>query len=121
MCEPGRLISERGRERGGHQHAQLLDLVVGRDPLDGRALASPPTRSRFENATGWVELCDMAHALADIAIEHQRRRLKRSQWATRCRGRSSPTWRGPSRRRLGGPPCPTRRVGDGWGRERSGG
>jgi hypothetical protein len=97
-------------------------LVVGRDPLDGRALVSQPTLSRFENATGWVELRDMAHELADIAIEHRRRRRKRSsQWATRCAGRSSPTWRRPGRRRLGGPPCPTRRVGDGWGRERSGG
>lgn len=51
-------------------------LVVGRDPVDGPALASQPTLSRFENAAGWVELRDMAHALADIVIENQRRRLK---------------------------------------------
>lgn len=99
----------------------LHKLLLGRDPVTGAALASQPTLSRFENATGWVELRDMAHALADIAIEHRRRRRKRSQWATRCAGRSSPTWRRPGRRRLGGPPCPTRRRRDGWGRERSGG
>ena len=48
-------------------------LLVGRDPLDGSALASQPTLSRFENAVTWTELRDMAHALADTVIEQQRR------------------------------------------------
>src|SRR5919106_2896787 len=36
-------------------------LLIGRDPLDGAALASQPTLSRFENAVSWSELRDMAH------------------------------------------------------------
>jgi hypothetical protein len=51
-------------------------LLVERDPIAGRALASQPTLSRFENAVGWPELRDMAHVLADTVIETQRRRLK---------------------------------------------
>ncbi len=51
-------------------------LLVGRDPLTGRALASQPTLSRFENAVAWPALRDMGHALADRVIEHHRRRLK---------------------------------------------
>ena len=47
-----------------------------RDPLAGRALASQPTLSRFENAVGWPQLRDMAHGLADTVIEQQRRRLE---------------------------------------------
>src|SRR6266542_3391116 len=51
-------------------------LLVDRDPIAGRALASQPTLSRFENAVGWAQLRDMAHVLADTVIETQRRRLK---------------------------------------------
>src|SRR2546425_43594 len=51
-------------------------LLVDRDPIAGRALASQPTLSRFENAVGWEQLRDMAHVLADTVIETQRRRLK---------------------------------------------
>ena len=51
-------------------------LLLDRDPIAGRALASQPTLSRFENAVGWAPLRDMAHALADTVIETQRRRLK---------------------------------------------
>ena len=51
-------------------------LLVDRDPIAGRALASQPTLSRFENAVGWGQLRDMAHVLADTVIETQRRRLK---------------------------------------------
>ncbi|MFN8632210.1 MAG: IS1380 family transposase [Chloroflexota bacterium] len=50
-------------------------LLVARDPLDGRALASQPTLSRFENAVRRRELRDMAHALADTVIAQHRRRL----------------------------------------------
>ena len=42
----------------------------------GPGLASQPTLSRFENAVTWAPLRDMAHVLADIVIETQRRRLK---------------------------------------------
>ena len=51
-------------------------LLIGRDPVDGAALASQPTLSRFENAVSWTELRDMAHALADTVIEQQRRARK---------------------------------------------
>src|SRR5438132_6781797 len=51
-------------------------LLLDRDPIAGRALASQPTLSRFENAVGWAQLRDMAHVLADTVIETQRRRLK---------------------------------------------
>jgi hypothetical protein len=51
-------------------------LLLDRDPLAGRALASQPTLSRFENAVPWWQLRDMAHVLADTVIETHRRRLK---------------------------------------------
>src|SRR5881296_4308570 len=49
-------------------------LLLERDPLNGLALASQPTLSRFENSVSWTELRDMAHVLADTVIEQQRRR-----------------------------------------------
>jgi hypothetical protein len=54
----------------------LHKLLVDRDPITGRALASQPTLSRFENAVGWAPLRDMAHVLANAVIETHRRRLK---------------------------------------------
>ncbi len=51
-------------------------LLLERDPIAGPALASQPTLSRFENASGWRELLAMGHGLADTVIEHHRRRLK---------------------------------------------
>jgi chorismate-pyruvate lyase len=51
-------------------------LLLDRDPLAGRALASQPTLSRFENAVPWWQVRDMAHVLADTVIETHRRRLK---------------------------------------------
>lgn len=55
-------------------------LLLGRDPIEGRALASQPTLSRFENAAGARDLYRMAERLADVVIERHRRRLGR-----RCR------------------------------------
>ena len=51
-------------------------LLLDRDPIAGRALASQPTLSRFENAVPWAPLRDMAHVLADTVIEIHRWRLK---------------------------------------------
>jgi hypothetical protein len=51
-------------------------LLVDRDPIAGRALASQPTLSRFENTVGRRELLTMGHVLADTVIAHHRRRLK---------------------------------------------
>jgi hypothetical protein len=61
--------------------ARLVDdvirkLVVGRDPIEGAALASQPTLSRVENAVDRRELITMGPVLAETVIEHHRRRLK---------------------------------------------
>jgi hypothetical protein len=50
-------------------------LLVGRDPVDGKDLASQPTLSRFENAPDRKELLRMTEALADRVIERHRKRL----------------------------------------------
>lgn len=55
-------------------------LLLGRDPIEGEALASQPTLSRFENAVRARDLYRMAEALADTVIARHRRRLGR-----RCR------------------------------------
>jgi len=55
-------------------------LLVNRDPVEGEALASQPTLSRFENALQRPDLFRMAEALAASVIERHRRRLGR-----RCR------------------------------------
>lgn len=62
--------------------ARLVDdpiarLVLGRDPADGRPLASQPTLCRFENALDARSLVRLGHALADSVIERHRRRLRR--------------------------------------------
>ena len=51
-------------------------LLVGRDPLQGRDLASQPTLSRFENAVDRKPLFRMTEALADTVIERHHCRLK---------------------------------------------
>jgi Transposase DDE domain group 1 len=50
-------------------------LLVGRNPVDGKDLASQPTLSRFENAPDRKELLRMTEALADCVIERHRQRL----------------------------------------------
>jgi hypothetical protein len=50
-------------------------LLVGRDPVAGKDLASQPTLSRFENAPDRKELLRMTEALADCVIERHRKRL----------------------------------------------
>lgn len=52
----------------------IQKLLVGRDPIEGEALASQATLSRFENAAGPKVLYRMGEALADAVIERQRRR-----------------------------------------------
>lgn len=53
-------------------HKMMLD----RDAIEGDALASQPTLSRFENATGPRQLYRMGETLAQIVIERHRRRLR---------------------------------------------
>jgi len=60
--------------------ARLIDdpihkLVLDRDPLDGAALGSQPTLSRFENAVGRADLYRLGTALADTVLTHHRARL----------------------------------------------
>jgi hypothetical protein len=54
----------------------IQKLLVGRDPIDGDALASQPTLSRFENRVSPRELYRMGEAMADTVIERHRRRLR---------------------------------------------
>jgi Transposase DDE domain group 1 len=51
-------------------------LLLGRDPVDGDALASQPTISRFENGVGPRELYTMGRDLAESVIERHRQRLR---------------------------------------------
>ena len=62
-------------------------LLVGRDPVEGAELASPPTLSRFENAPDRKQLYRLGEALAECVIErHCRRRDGRAQaWTLRER------------------------------------
>jgi Transposase DDE domain group 1 len=51
-------------------------LLIDRDPMEGAALASQPTLSRFENALGPKSLMRMGLALSDAVIARHRRRLR---------------------------------------------
>jgi hypothetical protein len=53
----------------------IQKLLVGRDPLNGAALASQSTLSRFENAPRRADLYRMCEALAESVIERHRKRL----------------------------------------------
>src|SRR5438067_5759314 len=60
--------------------ARLIDdpihkLLLDRDPLDGAALGSQPTLSRFENAVGRADLYRLGTALADTVLAYHRERL----------------------------------------------
>lgn len=71
----------------GNDAARLSDdpvhkLLVGRDPIDGKPLASQATLSRFENAPRRAELLRMSEALADAVIERHRRRRKTARRIT---------------------------------------
>jgi len=50
--------------------------LLGRDPIDGDALASQSTLSRFENAAGPRDLYRFGEALADLVIRRHRKRLR---------------------------------------------
>jgi len=54
----------------------LHKLLLERDPLDGAALGSQPTLSRFENAVGLREVVAMGQVLADTVIAQHQRRLQ---------------------------------------------
>ena len=52
-------------------------LLLDRDPVEGRDLASQPTLSRFENGVGVKELYRMGEALAGSVIRRHAKRLRR--------------------------------------------
>ena len=54
----------------------VLKLLAGRDPEQGRDLASQPTLSRFENSIRRRDLLEAAKAFAAAVIERQRRRRR---------------------------------------------
>jgi len=51
-------------------------LLLDRDPIEGAALASQSTLSRFENALGPKSLMRMATALADAVVARHRKRRR---------------------------------------------
>lgn len=53
----------------------IQKLLIGRDPVQGAALASQPTLSRFENAPRRADLYRMGEALAQGVIARHRKRL----------------------------------------------
>jgi hypothetical protein len=60
--------------------ARLVDdpihkLLLERDPIDGAALGSQPTLSRFENAVGRADLYRLGTALTDVVLTYHRERL----------------------------------------------
>lgn len=54
----------------------ILKLACNRDPVSGKALASQPTLSRFENSVDSRALFRMGETLAETAIAEQARRRK---------------------------------------------
>ena len=55
----------------------IYKLLLDRDPVAGRDLASQPTVSRFENAVGVKELYRMGESLAQSVIRRHAQRLRR--------------------------------------------
>ncbi len=65
----------------GNDATRLADdpmqkLLLDRDPITGRPLASQPTLSRFENGVGGKALYQMGRELAASVIDHHRARLR---------------------------------------------
>jgi len=60
----------------------IQKVLLNRDPISGRRLASQPTISRFENALSPRELYRLGEALADTVITRHRRRKRRARRIT---------------------------------------
>ena len=54
----------------------IHQLLLDRDPIEGRALASQPTLSRFENGVGVKELYRSGEFLAESVIRRHAKRLR---------------------------------------------
>lgn len=66
-----------GNDAAGLADDPIHKMLMDRDPLSGRSLASQPTLSRFENAVGPKELLRLSEALADTVIRRHRQRTRR--------------------------------------------
>ena len=60
----------------------VFKLLTGRDPVQGPALASQPTLSRFENGVRRGDLLRMAEGLAATVINRHKRRKKKAKLIT---------------------------------------
>lgn len=60
-------------------HDPMHKLLLDRDPINGAALASQPTLSRFENQQSRTNVMRMARAVADTVVAHHKRRLQRKK------------------------------------------
>lgn len=65
-----------GNDAGRLSEDPIHKMLLGRDPVDGEALASQPTLSRFENAVGRGEHLKLAETLARSVIERHGKRLR---------------------------------------------
>jgi hypothetical protein len=54
----------------------IFKILCDRSPAEGKALASQPTLSRFENHVRRTDLLRMGYALSDVVLETQRRRRR---------------------------------------------
>ncbi len=66
-----------GNDAAGLSEDPIHKLLIDRDPVSGRALASQPTLSRFENAVGAKDLIQLSETLAETVIRRHRRRKRR--------------------------------------------
>jgi hypothetical protein len=71
-----------GNDADGLAHDPIQKLLLDRDPIDGRRLASQPTISRFENALSVRALYRLGDALADRVIARHRRRKRSARRVT---------------------------------------
>lgn len=72
-----------GNDAARLAHDPVHKLMLERDPVQGEALASQPTLSRFENAVGAKTLFRLGETLAQAVVErHRRRRHGRAQRIT---------------------------------------
>ncbi len=60
----------------------VFKLLTGRDVIDGEAMASQPTLSRFENGVRRADLLRMANGLAAAVINRHKRRKRKARLIT---------------------------------------
>jgi hypothetical protein len=70
---------EDGNDASSLRHDPTQLLLLGRDPLDGQALGSQPTLSRFESRHELRSLIAAGEALMDTIIAAHRTRLKKKR------------------------------------------